>query len=898
MDEIQQLLTKASTSQGDGGFEEAYFLYLYALEVAANSLKTVVFENQVIIKKPRSVNHLFESCQKSVAGAQAIIQQHSINVDTHRRAFQPPPQSPQDTPQPDTNGKVEIQTTYQMTTPRKRVGTTKYLRRLAIVHDDSQPLPVFSDENYDWSCDDSDQSTTPNSPDQAVFSAISPPESPLFSTCDESPENRLFSAISPPESPNFHPHKAPVLSIPNNMILPQQTYIHIVPEGSVDPLNLVPAQADESVLETDHVPSIPKSPLLSSYHMLSEKLEAINTEMVALHNVCRTHATPTQDSEQPDTNQEDLAMFQKAQSLNVTITETQSTLGKINNLVQLATTSTTIYTFSPRLVAYQLTLIESALFQRIPPNAVLTHSPRSPHPAIVASTDFFNYLTRIIEISILSPVEASHRAQILNHWIRIASRLYDLNNFQTLKAVLSATGTPPVERLKRTWACIPKKSLSRLDSLRELMSEDNNYGKYREITIGGDMLSDTSASKHILPLTKPTIPFLGVFIMDITYLLAATKKSGANAATTTPGTPSVNPTKGKSNSTARLEEDPRVQTLLAVLRCYLAGPKYPPDPPPNFLKSKSKFFTFSTNSLSSENQGHPSGHERSVNGRRKKKELDSIYTTQQVILHHILCQLWMSERQVDEISKIREPKKGHDKPADRAAAFSFTSNTGSTLSTSSSYHSAMEEESNWEKQNTSGIRDALGTIKHHLHFNLGHSPSKYDHGESKLGSRKPSLPNLHRARYALGTPPAEGSPNYEFSFSGLEISSPIPLNTGIRHPMTSKVPRPSKSAESLRGLRKISSSGRLNHMLNPPPLPPPPPQLIREKSIGQEDSFPTEELMELLKQRRYDTSDREKPDSSKYPGQTGPTPVSTPTKSSKFSKRLKPLTRTIRNITN
>ncbi|OAD70472.1 hypothetical protein PHYBLDRAFT_115246, partial [Phycomyces blakesleeanus NRRL 1555(-)] len=121
--------------------------------------------------------------------------------------------------------------------------------------------------------------------------------------------------------------------------------------------------------------------------------------------------------------------------------------------------------FNPHMVAYQLTLIDSAIFRAIPQTALLSHSPKSPHPCIVASTDFFNYFTRAIEHSILLPQEASRRAELVNRWIKIASYCLKLLNFQTLKAIVSALHSPPVSRLRRTWECIPKKRMQRLDFL-------------------------------------------------------------------------------------------------------------------------------------------------------------------------------------------------------------------------------------------------------------------------------------------------------------------------------------------------------------------------------------------------------------------------------------------------
>ncbi|KAG1467414.1 hypothetical protein G6F56_004426 [Rhizopus delemar] len=71
--------------------------------------------------------------------------------------------------------------------------------------------------------------------------------------------------------------------------------------------------------------------------------------------------------------------------------------------------------FLSGLLAYQLTLIESALLRAIPPEALLSHSERSPHSHVVALADFFNFLTGAIEHSILLPQGACRRAEILNH---------------------------------------------------------------------------------------------------------------------------------------------------------------------------------------------------------------------------------------------------------------------------------------------------------------------------------------------------------------------------------------------------------------------------------------------------------------------------------------------------
>ncbi|KAF8931904.1 hypothetical protein BGZ47_011632 [Haplosporangium gracile] len=118
-----------------------------------------------------------------------------------------------------------------------------------------------------------------------------------------------------------------------------------------------------------------------------------------------------------------------------------ATITKVRELLYRSASITSILEFPAYLVAYQLTLVESAIFLEIPPAALLIHSPKTSHRSITASTDFFNYLTRMIEYSVLFSPEASGRTQCMHYWVKVAVELHELENFQTLKAVLSALGT-------------------------------------------------------------------------------------------------------------------------------------------------------------------------------------------------------------------------------------------------------------------------------------------------------------------------------------------------------------------------------------------------------------------------------------------------------------------------
>lgn len=304
--------------------------------------------------------------------------------------------------------------------------------------------------------------------------------------------------------------------------------------GIVDPNCLVPAQTNTpdslapptSTGTAESVPSIPQAPLLIIYRSLEQKLDNL-----------------------------------KQRKLNqAVLAEVKASLNRVRHIHMSATTVPTILQFPPALVAYQLTLIDSAIFRNIQPSALLQHTPKTPHPAIVASTDFFNYLTRIIEHSILLQQEASGRAQHINYWIKVATKCHDLKNFQTLKAIISALGTPPIQRLKRSWAFVPKKSMTRLECLSELMSEHSNYERYRE-RLGASSWT-TKEDHQPIVFREPVVPFLGIFLHDMTYLMAL-----------------------KANNA---KDDPRVTDLLNLFADYHKHPPYSSTLSPVCLKDLHK----------------------------------------------------------------------------------------------------------------------------------------------------------------------------------------------------------------------------------------------------------------------------------------------------------------------
>ncbi|KAI7901893.1 ras guanine nucleotide exchange factor domain-containing protein [Cokeromyces recurvatus] len=520
-----------------------------------------------------------------------------------------------------------------------------------------------------------------------------------------------------------------------NMFMCQQHEDGPIPDGEINPTHLVPAQTNNNndtltpppselgtfIKRVDPIPHIPIPPLLTTHRVLQAKLDKLETALKEFH----TQRNQLSQDENQMRDELDMAIAKYTPY----IAEAKQTLNRVRTLYMSAATIPSILQFQPGLVAYQLTRIESAIFLAIPPHALLTHSPKNPHPRLVASSDFFNYVTRVIEHSILLPQEASSRAQHMNHWIKIASKCQELNNYQTLKAIVSALGTPPVQRLKRTWAYIPKKSITRLEAMNELMSEANNYGKYREHMgiVSTSVLNGKSVhliqSEHY---RRPTVPFLGTFIHDMTYLLAAVGQQS---------TPLSNhhhhhhhhtkmtiPIRTSSHNNTLSNSDPRIQKLLQMLERFQLTPPYERKPNATlskiimnhksqttrpvfsqaFQRSKTSFgrlgeaIGFGNNSQhhTTENSTHSlSGGggggvgdliiHSSLQQSNHHSESSDMEEQQNLVTQYLLMRSWVNQATVDELSVIREPPSHHKHASERTSSMG-SHYTSSIISNASS----------------------------------------------------------------------------------------------------------------------------------------------------------------------------------------------------------------------
>lgn len=167
-----------------------------------------------------------------------------------------------------------------------------------------------------------------------------------------------------------------------------------------------------------------------------------------------------------------------------------------------------ILDYDPLEIARQLCLMTSQVYCQIKPEELLRlgSSKKNPSkPSNVLSLQKFNTdLAYTVSDTILSPVEPKKRALIIKHWIRIAACCLETRNFECLMAIVESLRTSMIQRLKRTWEQVHKKVKAKFDELKTIVDVDGNW---------------TSLRHHVDEASAPCLPFLGIYLTDLTFIV-------------------------------------------------------------------------------------------------------------------------------------------------------------------------------------------------------------------------------------------------------------------------------------------------------------------------------------------------------------------------------------------
>ena len=166
-----------------------------------------------------------------------------------------------------------------------------------------------------------------------------------------------------------------------------------------------------------------------------------------------------------------------------------------------------ILDFDPLELARQITLKESSIFCSILPEELLATewNKRSGSLAVnvramsTLSTDLAN----LVADSVLQLEEPKRRATLIKHWVKIANKCLELNNYDTLMAIICSLNSSTISRLKKTWEVVSQKTKMTLENLRNIVDVSRNYAVLRN-----------RLQNHV----PPCLPFVGTYLTDLTFV--------------------------------------------------------------------------------------------------------------------------------------------------------------------------------------------------------------------------------------------------------------------------------------------------------------------------------------------------------------------------------------------
>lgn len=170
-------------------------------------------------------------------------------------------------------------------------------------------------------------------------------------------------------------------------------------------------------------------------------------------------------------------------------------------------TSLSILDFDPLELARQLTIKECRIFCHILPEELLAEEWGKDSGSLAVNAraliKMFNDLTNLVTDSILQFDDIKKRAAIIKHWVKIADKCLELNNYDSLRAILAALDSAPITRLHRTWAEVSQKTKTTKASIDDIMTFKENQKNLRA---------------RLQNRVSPCLPFLGMYLTDLTMV--------------------------------------------------------------------------------------------------------------------------------------------------------------------------------------------------------------------------------------------------------------------------------------------------------------------------------------------------------------------------------------------
>jgi hypothetical protein len=171
------------------------------------------------------------------------------------------------------------------------------------------------------------------------------------------------------------------------------------------------------------------------------------------------------------------------------------------------------FDLDPIEVARQLTLIELRYFKEIHLKEFLEQAWNKSDreiraPNITKMTNHFNEMSMWTSSYIVRPKVPKQRSVLIMRFIDVAFECYKLKNFTTCMAIMAGLDNCAVFRLQNSWKLVPTSQLEKYEELKEFFSQTGNWENYRQC---------------LKTLQPPCIPFLGLYLTDLTFVDEAGK---------------------------------------------------------------------------------------------------------------------------------------------------------------------------------------------------------------------------------------------------------------------------------------------------------------------------------------------------------------------------------------
>ncbi|XP_071400897.1 ras guanyl-releasing protein 3 [Centroberyx affinis] len=157
----------------------------------------------------------------------------------------------------------------------------------------------------------------------------------------------------------------------------------------------------------------------------------------------------------------------------------------------------------PMELAEHLTFLEFKSIRRISftdYQSYVIHGCLVDNPTLERSIALFNGVSQWVQLMVLSKLTPQHRAEVITKYINVAQKLLQLQNFNTLMAVVGGLSHSSISRLKETHSHLAPEVTKIWSEMTELVSSNGNYCGYRKA------FNECQGFK---------IPILGVHLKDL-----------------------------------------------------------------------------------------------------------------------------------------------------------------------------------------------------------------------------------------------------------------------------------------------------------------------------------------------------------------------------------------------